>query len=1272
LGERYGWIPDGNLIEKAVKGREDKYTTDDYAKSVTALEIEYGALSEKYGELKHCVVCFREPIAHMLDEEEKALYEEQTEQGKRKLKALKDKIIQNLGEEGRLIHYSCKWDESIRQLVDFTANGQPLETVLTNCFMEMFREDWKQYESLSWQDKEQLVFGALMENKLRTFVGREEILEEYYQSAVEGNRPIVLRGEAGSGKTSIMCKLIERLQKEGKNVFTFFSGESSMSTNAESLAKQMVYFVENLPRTETNREMKRSTQLYNENMRYEEWMKRLQELCAQFQENEKVYFCIDALEQLFPDEHVEKLDFFIKGTGVQVIASCTDGFVLPMDAMVNRIEKQIPGLSETDAKFATEKILESYSRNAYAAIEEEILKKKCSGNPLYISLLIQRLNMMDMEELRKAMTEQEIVALATQIVKEMPEETEEAIVVVIENGINRISENKELLHEIVQYLAVSRSGLRMSDLKKIFDVQGKKLSELEVSLLMKYLDGFFYVHEDSRIDFTHKVIRQGLLEKITKREEKEETLKEHFKALDWNDGLRLREGMYYARIRGDKEFAENLIGLAYSCRNAVLIKEIMNEAVADSGKFYSDLIKEETGEASVARDFFLLKLQNELGVSREEIETKQTIGYALVVCLEAVYERSGSDKIQNALFICYNQMGHVQEEFGRGRVALEYYEKALEFKEKIPKNLRSKENLHDLSIGYKNIGCVLRGLGKTEKALEYFKKVLSCIELVHEQSDSNQALEELSICYGEMAWTYREFGQGKEALELYRKMQKCLERLYEKTNSDQCLRTLFACYDDLGSTLRMLGQTEEALPYFEKSLKISEDLHDKRKSVESLAVLSKAYGHMGEVLMAVGRPEEALPYYEKELECAKSVHEKIGTVKSLRSLAICYDHMGRVLNELERSKEALPYFENNLKCAENLHKQIGSAASLRELAISYSDMGDVLCALGQLEKARLCFEEAVKYKECLYEQVPSAASLRDLSIGYNRAGFVSTRLEDVDKALEFYEKSLRCVERLHKQVGSEASLQDLSSGYYSVAANLLSMNRQEEAVPYFKQMLMCMEELHEKQKNEEDLKELSDYYSVLARLLEGLGRTEEALPYYEKFLKCAEYLYKKQGDEENLQKMAFLYGYIGRMLFGIKQYEEGLEHMEKGLQHREMLYQNTPTGQRKEALDNAELNVTIALGSYAEFLLKDNQIENAYQTYMKVLEHSKSVLGKDDSITNNRRYVKALRGIYLCLDKMGRDMEAVEYLEAVKEAARRLYERSGLEEDKELLEELSD
>jgi len=154
LGERYGWIPESKIIEKAIKKREDKYQIDDYEKSVTALEIEYGALSEKYGDLENCIVCFREPMSHLLDVSDREVYQEQSEKGMQKICALKERMKKELGD--RIIYYRGIWDEANHAMADFRVGEKELSDVLIEKYIELFQKDWEQYKDLCWQEKEQL------------------------------------------------------------------------------------------------------------------------------------------------------------------------------------------------------------------------------------------------------------------------------------------------------------------------------------------------------------------------------------------------------------------------------------------------------------------------------------------------------------------------------------------------------------------------------------------------------------------------------------------------------------------------------------------------------------------------------------------------------------------------------------------------------------------------------------------------------------------------------------------------------------------------------------------------------------------------------------------------------------------------------------------------------------------------------------------------------------------------------------------------------------
>ena len=1258
IGERYGWIPESKLIETAVYGREDKYITDDYAKSVTALEIEYGALSEKYGELDHCVICFREPVGNILDDSEKGIYIEQTEEGRRKLEHLKEKIKQDLGDDERLITYSGTWDKSARQLVDFMSDEQPLENVLVNSFVKMFQDDWKEYENLSWQEKEQLGFRALMESKLRSFVGREALLEEYYQSALNGNCPIILQGETGSGKTAIMCELIERLQKEGKNVFAFFSGAGNMSTNAETLVKQMVFYMENLlgveehfgaEKDDIEGVLEKGLHNTEDAIKYDDWMERLKDLCSCVPEEEKVYFCIDALDQLYPDEHVEKLDFFARGRNVKVVTTCTNEFVLPMEATFNRVVKNIPALNIEDARTVSKGILASYSRNAYAAIEEEILKKKSIGNPLYISLLIQRLNMMDTEELRRAMTEEEIVALGIGIIREMPEETEDAIVSIIRDGIDKISKEENALYEALQYLAVSRNGLRLSDLNGIFSANGRQLPALDLTLLMKYLDSFFYIHEDGRVDFTHKVIRQGLLKKLRDREAKETIIKEYLKTLDVQDGLRMREGMYFARIQRDERFAKEIIEQAYITREEELVKAIKNEAVVDSGRFYCILIETETQEDSFVYDFLLFRLiRKQLGLTKEEMLTKHAIGEALVRYAEQLHEKNRSEMSQEKLSVAYNNMGHVYRLWGQPRKALLYYEKDIKCIEIWYKRNESEKGLRELFISYNCIGSAYVDLGQAREALIYCEKAFKCGEALYEKDRSEANLSLLSSSYDNMGNIYRLLGKLREALMYCEKALEYREILIEKNESESSLHDLLISYINAGYVVTNLGQSREALSYYEKALKYAEQLHEKNGSESSLSDLSISYNNLGNAYRELGQLREALMYSEKALKCTEQLHEKIGSQTSLRNLITSYSNMGNAYSFCGQPEKALMYYENSLNGAEQLNEMVGSETSQHDLARAYINMGIVYSNMGHSREALEYYKSALKGLDQLHERRGNDANLLELSICYKNIGNIYRELEQLREALTYYERNLECAEVLYEKNGSEQRLYELSVCYNNMGRTCRELGQLREALTYYEKDLKCAEVLYEKNGSEESLCDLSVSYNKMGRVYEDLGQLKEALVYYEKDLKCAENLYEKNGNEENLRDLAITYSSIASILCDLDRYEEALVYYENSMRGREMLY--------RLSADDIRLNkLSMAYNNYGWTLCKVGRAADALGYLEKSLQYAEELHRKNPTQKTQIALAGRWRNIADALLGSGRFIEAIEFGKKATNTDRELY-----------------
>ena len=1197
LGERYGWIPKGELIEKAVKSREDKYITDDFEKSVTALEIEYGALSEQYGDIKHCVVCFREPVTEEMDEETKCLYKEQEERGIRKLQELKERIRKDLGDEGNLITYTGTWDESAQMLINLQSGGHPLEEVLTGCYMEMFREDWKECELLTWQDREQLGFKAIMESKLRTFVGREELLDQYYGMVVndtEDVKALVLQGEVGSGKTAIMCKLIERLEREGKNVFSFFSGTGSMSTNAELLVQQMLYYVEKQlgieehwkdKEEENSKTVQKLTKEEKESV-YDKCLERLRELCGRLEE--KIYFCIDALDQLSMDEHVEKLDFLIGNRNVQMILSCTENFPVSSVIVLDIQKERVPLLNMEDAKAVAEGILRANSREIYEEIEQELLRKTNVYSPLYISFLIQRLNMMQKDELEYLNSGEDLKAYIIDLIRNLPQEQKDAAVLILKYAVNKISKERRILQEVLNFLAVSRTGLRMSDFQKIFEKRKQEFSVLDVTLLMKYLDGFFYIGEDDRIDFTHKVIRQGLLKEINNRNSYEKEMKEYIKTLEKEDCLRMQEGMYYARVTEDYDFAGSLLKQTHETESELLFRMIQKEAAEDEGEFYSELLRRGGIEQEEVREVFLGECFGVYELSQKEIEANLNIGNTLIICLETLCERKKTEKNLWDATRIYNKMGTILLEQGRSRKALLYYKKALHYLERLLEEMNQREEYRDEMYRiYGSIGNALREQGRSEDALPYYKDTLQYRkERYEEGKNQDKNLQELCRSYSNMGHVLCDLKQEGEALSCYEHAIHYAEELDKRGRSDISQLELGKSYQDIGDFLWKHGwedlciREEKTISYYKKALQCAENLYEMQKSEKSLYHLAISCNKLGIIFNKVGEWDDDLVYFEKAKQCVDRLHEMQKSEKSLYHMSVIYRNMGDCVRSRTRvcflllddnwPDDALTYYTKAVQCKEELHNRQKSKKSLQEMYIIYQEIEELLNDIvkdeaifldlfqekreAHQEEIKVYHEKALRCREEIAEHENFKKKQQEKYENLVAAG--SDRKMQAEWRLKCYEEALLCKKEMYEQDPGVLNLKELHEAYRYVGTCLCEMKQWKEALTYYEKTIELAKKLDEKWQNRSSMATVLHDYEEMVGVFRALKDGGRALEYSQKYLRYVENEYGDSKCMDNLSWVVTGCSYVGETLWNLGKIKEAVPYYRKVVECRKWQHEN--------------------------------------------------------------------------------------------------------------------
>ena len=573
LGERYGWIPEEGIVRNALNKHTKNFEVEDYQKSVTALEIEYGMLAEGSTNLDKCVVCFRSP-------EVSSDYGE-SEEAKQKLHLLKEKIRQKFGD--RIIEYTGEWPLFEKRAVGLrTLQGKPLEEAIVAAFLDIFQKEWEKKPIKNWIEQEERYAKAFYEKKTEIFRGREELVQNYYCKVTGEYDGLLIHGEDGCGKSSLVCKVAETLKKEGKNVFLFFSGISERSCTVSDFLKRAIYYLEEQLKEAHPEEVLAETSCCEEDEK--KLQIRFQQLCRQMKE--PIWFCVNALEQLLLKLDVKSVGEFLAifQEQTKVLFSWSDETYYDMEKIGEYgIEvktgkriwvEEIPNLTTEERLEVIKGITNFYGKTMNQQVILSIERKSFQSkiyekevySPLYLDLIIKRLNMMDYNDLADASDEDAVTKKCIELIEEIPSDMEQAVQYVIITGLDRllnrfaeITGYKEVYGKVLGILSFAREGIQKDGIEYIISrgilkgillhsnlVLGNYNKE-SVEWLFRYMSDFLVVRREGKVCFVNKTYRDAMYYmNLQKNWIYAIAILDYIDTLKENDSFRMREGLLQA------------------------------------------------------------------------------------------------------------------------------------------------------------------------------------------------------------------------------------------------------------------------------------------------------------------------------------------------------------------------------------------------------------------------------------------------------------------------------------------------------------------------------------------------------------------------------------------------------------------------------------------------------------------------------------------------------------------------------------------------------
>jgi len=226
LGERYGWIPQ-SISDDLVA--QQPWLKEHRNKSVTELEIVHGVLRNEVMH-QHAYFYFRDPkmVVGVPDEKKADFMAESAEHGE-KLKRLKTDIRR-----------AC--DEQVCRIRECYASPEELGEWVLEDFTKLINDLYPEGSKPDPLDREAADHEAFARSRARVYIGRQEYFDRLDDHAAGNDAPLVVIGESGSGKSSLLANWALRhlAEHSGDLLLLHFIGGTPHSSNWAAMLRRIM------------------------------------------------------------------------------------------------------------------------------------------------------------------------------------------------------------------------------------------------------------------------------------------------------------------------------------------------------------------------------------------------------------------------------------------------------------------------------------------------------------------------------------------------------------------------------------------------------------------------------------------------------------------------------------------------------------------------------------------------------------------------------------------------------------------------------------------------------------------------------------------------------------------------------------------------------------------------------------------------------------------------------------------------------------------------
>ena len=508
--------------------------------------------------------------------------------------------------------------------------------------------------------------------------------------------------------------------------------------------------------------------------------------------------------------------------------------------------------------------------------------------------------------------------------------------------------------------------------------------------------------------------------------------------------------------------------------------------------------------------------------------------------------------------------------------------------------------------------------GRIPDAIQNLEKALESEQKLAKDEPSVRHLKQLSESLGKIGVLHQEVGDMDQALVCFKYTSLIDETLATELPNLTHMLSYIESLNRLGILHQELEDFESALEDFQSAVGVGRKALKSKTSNRVRELVSQSLQREGAIFQHLEEFDNAVICFRESIHVEEDIVKADPSVERLRMLCMTLNYLGSLHRVHENYESAFKIFKRSMSIFGTLQRDEDRFECKDEICDTYNQMGELHGDLGELEEALSFFRRVLDLHRIAVKQDPKPEYRKELSAALVKVGDIHQALDQYDNALDAFQQSLEVSRALMEQHPNIQHRRNWVFTLTRIAEIYKVFGQLEESAHLFERAQHTYQNLIVEVPTVLHRKELSLTLGHLGDLHKHFRRVESALDCFQRALTLNEEILQDEPYLDHQRDLSILYLKVGDIHQELSRANQAIENFQKALELQRELVELDPI-----PLHRRELYLT--LSRIGEMYHAFHQYESALASYHAAMEINQELI--DEIATTNRRHEQAVLNI---------------------------------------------